>query len=161
VDDLPRLVGEFPCGRTRIQLVGCACAELFGDTAIVRSVAVLREWRDQGVASHLVNAVMMRARANGSRRAVLLTSTCPSYFARYGFSLIHASKLPRRCSKARNSSGCAIPARCACARSWRDLSAGFCKSVNNRAPHICTSIEETPCRRPSAPSVFTNLVCRK
>jgi amino-acid N-acetyltransferase len=38
-------------------------------------VAVLREWRDQGVASHLVNAVMMRARANGSRRAVLLTST--------------------------------------------------------------------------------------
>ena len=60
----------------------------------MRSVAVLREWRDQGIASHLVNAVMMRARANGSRRAVLLTSTCPSYFARYGFTLIHASKLP-------------------------------------------------------------------
>ncbi|AZG12744.1 MULTISPECIES: GNAT family N-acetyltransferase [Cupriavidus] len=94
VDDLPRLVGEFHVAVMDSQLVGCACAELFGDTAIVRSVAVLREWRDQGVASHLVNAVMMRARANGSRRAVLLTSTCPSYFARYGFSLIHASKLP-------------------------------------------------------------------
>jgi amino-acid N-acetyltransferase len=95
VDDLARLVGEFHVAIIESQLVGCACAELFGDTAIVRSVAVLREWRDQGVASHLVNAVMMRARANGSRRAVLLTSTCPSYFARYGFSLVHASKLPR------------------------------------------------------------------
>lgn len=95
VDDLARLVGEFHVAIIESQLVGCACAELFGDTAIVRSVAVLREWRDQGVASHLVSAVMMRARANGSRRAVLLTSTCPSYFARYGFSLVHASKLPR------------------------------------------------------------------
>ncbi|KAI3592289.1 GNAT family N-acetyltransferase [Cupriavidus sp. CER94] len=94
IDDLPRLVGEFHVAVLEAQLVGCACAELFGDTAIIRSVAVLHEWRDQGVASHLVHAVMMRARANGSRRAVLLTSTCPSYFARYGFSLIHASKLP-------------------------------------------------------------------
>ena len=94
VDDLARLVGEFHVAILDGQLVGCACAERFGDTAIIRSVAVLREWRDQGVASHLVNTVMMRARANGVRRAVLLTSTCPSYFARYGFSLIHASKLP-------------------------------------------------------------------
>jgi amino-acid N-acetyltransferase len=94
VDDLPRLVGNFHVAILETQLIGCACAELFDDTAIVRSVAVLREWRDQGVASHLVNAVMMRARANGARRAVLLTSACPSYFARYGFSLIHASKLP-------------------------------------------------------------------
>ncbi|ABF07082.1 amino-acid N-acetyltransferase [Cupriavidus metallidurans] len=94
VDDLARLVGEFHVAVLESQIVGCACAELFGDSAIVRSVAVLREWRDQGIASHLVNAVMMRARANGSRRAVLLTSTCPSYFARYGFTLIHASKLP-------------------------------------------------------------------
>jgi amino-acid N-acetyltransferase len=94
VDELPRLVGEFHVALMKSELVGCACAERFGDTAIVRSVAVLREWRDQGVASHLVNAVMMRARANGTRRAVLLTSSCPSYFARYGFSLIHASKLP-------------------------------------------------------------------
>ncbi|RZT38661.1 GNAT family N-acetyltransferase [Cupriavidus agavae] len=94
VDDLPRLACEFHVAVLESQLIGCACAQLFGDTAIIRSVAVLREWRDQGIATHLISAVMMRARANGIRRAVLLTSTCPSYFSRYGFSLIHASKLP-------------------------------------------------------------------
>lgn len=93
-DDLPRLIGEFHVAVLESELIGCACAERFGDTAIVRSVAVLHEYRDRRVARHLVNAVMMRARANGTRRAVLLTSNCPSYFARYGFSLIHASKLP-------------------------------------------------------------------
>ena len=48
VDDLARLVGEFHVAILDGQLVGCACAERFGDTAIIRSVAVLREWRDQG-----------------------------------------------------------------------------------------------------------------
>jgi amino-acid N-acetyltransferase len=41
-----------------------------------------------------VRAALMRARANGAKRAVLLTTTSPSYFARYGFSLIPASRLP-------------------------------------------------------------------
>lgn len=76
------------------QIVGCAGAEKYDDIAVVRSVAVLPEYRQHGVATHLVNAVLMRARTLGIRRAVLATSNCPSYFARYGFSLISAETLP-------------------------------------------------------------------
>ncbi|SPA15828.1 putative GCN5-related N-acetyltransferase (fragment) [Cupriavidus taiwanensis] len=46
------------------------------------------------MATHVVRAALMRARANGARRAVLLASSCPSYFARYGFTLVPAAKLP-------------------------------------------------------------------
>lgn len=94
VDDVAQLADQFHVAVLEGQLVGCACAERFGETAVIRSVAVAPTWRDQGIATHLVRAAMMRARANGSRRAVLLTSSCPNYFARYGFSLIHASRLP-------------------------------------------------------------------
>ncbi|CAG9170432.1 GNAT family N-acetyltransferase [Cupriavidus pampae] len=94
INDVTLQVAQFHVAVVEGRVVGCACAERFGDTAMIRSVAVLHECRDQGIATHLVRAAMMRARANGSRRAVLLTSSCPDYFARYGFSLVQAAQLP-------------------------------------------------------------------
>lgn len=94
-DDCLRLLPDFHVASFDSAVVGCAAAERFGDTAVVCSVAVLPAYREQGVATHLVRAVLMRARANGARRAVVLTASMPTYFARYGFSLIAADKLPR------------------------------------------------------------------
>ena len=93
-DDVFRLLEHFHVAVHESQIVGCGAGERFDETVVVRSVGVLPEYRDQGVASHVVRAVLMRARANGVKRAVLLTTSCPSYFARYGFSLIPAAKLP-------------------------------------------------------------------
>jgi amino-acid N-acetyltransferase len=76
------------------RVVGCAGAERYGDLIVIRSVAVLAEYRQRGVATHMVSAVLMRARAQGVRRAVLATSNCPSHFARYGFELVSADTLP-------------------------------------------------------------------
>lgn len=75
-------------------LVGCAGAERHGDTAIVGPVAVLSEFQGQGVASHLVRAILMRARASGCRQAVFLWNRCASYFSRHGFLLAPRSHLP-------------------------------------------------------------------
>ncbi|RDK06174.1 GNAT family N-acetyltransferase [Cupriavidus lacunae] len=94
VDDVPRLLEHFHVAVFGAQIIGCAAGERCGETVVIRSVAVLPEHRDQGVATHVVRAALMRARANGARRAVLLASSCPSYFARYGFTLVPASKLP-------------------------------------------------------------------
>ncbi|WP_232431243.1 GNAT family N-acetyltransferase [Cupriavidus sp. UYPR2.512] len=76
------------------RVVGCAGAERYDDLIVIRSVAVLPEFRQLGVATHLVSAVLMRARAQGVRRAVLATGNCPSHFARYGFELCSAETLP-------------------------------------------------------------------
>lgn len=94
VDGVPRLLEHFHVAILGAQIIGCAAGERCGDTVVIRSVAVLPEHRDQGVATHVVRAALMRARANGARRAVLLASSCPSYFARYGFTLVPAAKLP-------------------------------------------------------------------
>jgi amino-acid N-acetyltransferase len=76
------------------RVIGCAGAERYDELVVIRSVAVLPEYRQRGVATHLVSAVLMRARAQGVRRAVLATSNCPSHFARYGFQLVSAETLP-------------------------------------------------------------------
>ncbi len=93
-DDVIRLVEHFHVAVMDEQLVGCAGAERIGEIAVIRSVAVLPSYRDQGVATHLVQAVLMRARSGGARRAVLVSAACPTYFTRYGFSLVPAAKLP-------------------------------------------------------------------
>lgn len=92
-DDLDPSLALFHIALLDGAIVGCAAAEGYGETIVVRSVAVLPPYRDRGIASHMVSAVLMRARANGCTRAVLLSATCPSYFSRYGFSLISADRL--------------------------------------------------------------------
>lgn len=76
------------------QLVGSAAGERYGDSLVVRWVAVLPDYRERGIASHLVSALLMRARANACRQAVLMSAVSPGHFARYGFTLISADRLP-------------------------------------------------------------------
>ncbi|MGO4332653.1 GNAT family N-acetyltransferase [Cupriavidus sp. 2TAF22] len=93
-DDLDPSLALFHIGLLDGKIVGCAGTEGYDETVVVRSVAVLPPYRDRGIASHMVAAALMRARSNGCTRAVLLSASCPNYFARYGFSLIAAERLP-------------------------------------------------------------------
>ncbi|WP_081862272.1 GNAT family N-acetyltransferase [Cupriavidus sp. SK-3] len=77
-------------------VIGCACGEQFDDTIVVHTVAVLQDYRDQRVATHLVGALLMRARANGCTTATLLTAEHPSFFARYGFTLTSVDAIPKQ-----------------------------------------------------------------
>ncbi len=55
-------------------VVGCACAERYDQTVVVRSVAVLREYSDHQIATQLVGAVLARACAEGCTKAVFVTA---------------------------------------------------------------------------------------
>jgi len=55
-------------------IVGCASAELYGDTVVVRSVAVLQEYRGHQIATRLVGSVLMLALTAGCTKAVLVTA---------------------------------------------------------------------------------------
>lgn len=77
------------------KVVGCACGEIYGETVIIQSVAVLGEYRGHQVATHLVRAVLMRARANGCTRATVLTPEHPAFFARFGFTLTAVGDMPQ------------------------------------------------------------------
>lgn len=77
------------------EVIGCACGERHGNTVVIQAVGVLPAYRDQQLATHLVGAVLMRARANGCTTAALFTTAHPSFFARFGFSLTYLDSLPK------------------------------------------------------------------
>src|SRR5262245_54235119 len=67
------------------RVVGVAGLELYGDFGLLRSVAVDEDYRGQGLAAALVEAVLQRAQRVGLRSVYLLTTSGRDYFARRGF----------------------------------------------------------------------------
>ena len=67
------------------ELVGSVGLELYGEAALLRSVAVAPTWRGQGLGGRLVDAALNLAQARGVRTLYLLTETADDYFARRGF----------------------------------------------------------------------------
>jgi amino-acid N-acetyltransferase len=67
------------------RVVGVAGLELHGADGLLRSVAVDADYRGQGLAAALVEAVLQRAARVGLGSVYLLTTTARDYFARRGF----------------------------------------------------------------------------
>jgi amino-acid N-acetyltransferase len=67
------------------RVVGVAGLELHGEDGLLRSVAVDADYRGQGLAAALVEAVLQRASRVGLGSVYLLTTTARDYFARRGF----------------------------------------------------------------------------
>lgn len=66
-------------------LVGVAGLEVCCDNALLRSVAVLPDWRSHGLGRALVTRVISDAEARGIRALYLLTTTAEHYFPSFGF----------------------------------------------------------------------------
>lgn len=62
--------------------VGCACLDI-GDVVELRSIAVLPSYRNKGIGSELVDAVLIRATELAD--AVYLRTTSPAFFEKKGF----------------------------------------------------------------------------
>ena len=74
-------------------LVGTAGLELYGDTALLRSVAVVSTERGQGLGQALVRQALAHAASVGVRQVVLLTTTA-DFFLRFGFQPISRAEVP-------------------------------------------------------------------
>lgn len=70
------------------RIVGCAAVELYGQAALLRSVAVETAQRGNGLGAALVVAAEALARGAGARDAYLLTETAAGWFPRFGYAAI-------------------------------------------------------------------------
>ncbi|MBL8046012.1 MAG: GNAT family N-acetyltransferase [Anaerolineales bacterium] len=77
------------------ELLGCAGLEAYGESGLLRSVAVKETARGTGVGGQLVQAVLQAARGGGMRRVLLLTETAAHYFPRFGFQTITRAQAPQ------------------------------------------------------------------
>jgi len=80
------------------QVVGCACAEQYGETIVVRSVGVLPECRGHHIATRLIGNVLARARAQSCTKAVLITAGRFGLSGHYDVPLVELESMPEALS---------------------------------------------------------------
>lgn len=88
-------VANFCVAEDKGKLVGVGGLEnCGGNVGLLRSFAVLPEYRNQGIAKQLYEQVIAHARQSGISNLYLLTTTTQDYFVRFGFAAIARSKAP-------------------------------------------------------------------
>ena len=78
------------------RIVGSAALELYGSSALLRSVAVADGRRGEGLGGWLIREALGLAREHGARHAYLLTETADGFFPRFGFRPVSRSEVPER-----------------------------------------------------------------
>lgn len=79
---------------TNGEVIGSAGAEVYGDIALLRSVAIAPGLQKQGLGKALVGRFLDEARRRSIRHAYLLTVTAPEYFAQFGFKRMKVEDAP-------------------------------------------------------------------
>lgn len=75
-------------------VVGAVGVERYGDTGLLRSLAVRADRRGLGVGARLVDAMEAHAASNGMRHLVLLTETAAPFFAQRGYAVTQRHHAP-------------------------------------------------------------------
>ena len=75
-------------GRAGAQVVGIAAVECHGEHGLLRSVAVAKSRRGEGLGERLTRAALDLARTEGVSTLYLLTETADRFFPRFGFRVI-------------------------------------------------------------------------
>jgi amino-acid N-acetyltransferase len=88
VDDLDAVLEGFVVADARGEIVGCGCIEAAPPAALLRSLAVSRQWQVTGLAERLLHALERRALARGCDTLYLLTTTAARWFEWHGFERI-------------------------------------------------------------------------
>jgi amino-acid N-acetyltransferase len=88
LDGVAERFSEFLVARAGGRLVGVVGLEVYGDSALLRSLAVRADHRGRGLGQALTRAALRQARVRGVRRVYLLTETAAPFFERFGFGVI-------------------------------------------------------------------------
>jgi amino-acid N-acetyltransferase len=94
VDGAEAHVDNMVVARTEGHVVGSAALEIYGTSALLRSVAVDASLRGTGVGRQLTEAALDLARARGVADLFLLTTTAEHFFPRFGFERIERDAVP-------------------------------------------------------------------
>ena len=74
--------------------IGVIGMDLYAPYGLLRSMTVLPEYRNKGIASRLVDQVEQLAKKLDLSELYLITNTAESYFSKKGFQLITKADLP-------------------------------------------------------------------
>ncbi len=89
-------INNFLVARAGATVIGCIGMEIYGQSCLLRSLAVHPDHRGQGLGSRLMAESIARAREQGIKQAVVLTHTVERLAARFGFERISRSSVDPR-----------------------------------------------------------------
>jgi len=92
--DLPEHLDNFLVALEHGELIGVAGMEIYGQSALLRSVAVESAYRGKKIAKKLLQGIEDLARAKGIKAIYLLTETASGYFIKKGYQEITRNKVP-------------------------------------------------------------------
>lgn len=93
-EDIHRHLSGLIVATVNDRLMGCVALELYGETALLRSLAVTESHRNRGAASELVERILAYARLRRVEQIFLLTTTAHDFFAKRGFEIVQRSSAP-------------------------------------------------------------------
>ena len=93
VEDLSA-VSRFLVARNGSALCGTIGFEAFGDTGLLRSLAVSREARNKGLGRYLCEQILADAGKSGVKGVYLLTTDAQKFFRRVGFKEVARATAP-------------------------------------------------------------------
>mgnify|MGYP002778929591 CR=1 FL=1 len=77
------------------KLVGCAGLEIHDNAGLLRSVAIAKDYQQQGLGSKLTESILELAEHHKLSSVSLLTETAKDYFPRFGFVEVSRAALPQ------------------------------------------------------------------
>jgi amino-acid N-acetyltransferase len=75
-------------------LIGSVGLEVYGESALLRSLAVHPDFQGTGLGTRLVNSIIEVAKERGINQLFLLTDTAEEYFKRKGFVIVTRDQVP-------------------------------------------------------------------
>lgn len=95
------------------QAVGFVGLEVYGDVALLRSLAVPSEFKGHGHGADLVSAAIAQAKQQGVSTLWLLTKSAKPFFERIGWELADRASAPSAIAQTRQFDGlCSASATC-------------------------------------------------
>ena len=105
----------FLIARDGEKVVGVGGAEAYQFAALIRSIAVMPEYRKHGIGRRLVRQLLDRLASRGLREFYLLTTTAEEYFRKRGFKTIDRDEVHPQLLSSREFQG-ACPDTAVCMR---------------------------------------------
>jgi amino-acid N-acetyltransferase len=95
VEDLPlSLENFFVAVDDDMVIIGVAGLEIYGDHSLLRSMAVMPEYQNLGIATRLLATVEALAALKNIKAIYLLTETASAYFTRRDYQVITRNDVP-------------------------------------------------------------------
>ena len=89
------IIDDFIVLHDEDSLHGCVGLEVYGDVALLRSLAVKLAFQKKGYGLQLLKEIEMHAKSRNVNTLFLLTNTAESFFAKYGYLVESRERAPK------------------------------------------------------------------